>query len=137
MIDNIMKCQKSSIRYLYWLYLFSSGDHHFCTTLAPECTCTSIHSTGSFPSGLLLLKNLQNFFQPFSHTVHHEASINCTFFRILAYCVGGKVHGRVSSQNLINYLPECIGTLPPILDSCTIKGLQFLLAFLRISFLGH
>ena len=40
MIVNIMKCQKSSIRDLYWLYLFSRGNHHFYNALAPECACT-------------------------------------------------------------------------------------------------
>ena len=38
MIVNIMKRRnKSSIRDLYWLYPFSSGDSHFCNAIAPEC----------------------------------------------------------------------------------------------------
>ena len=33
---NIMKCQKGSIRDLYWLYLSGSGNCHFCNSLATE-----------------------------------------------------------------------------------------------------
>ena len=33
-----MKCQKSLIRDLYWLYLGQAADRHFCSTPVPECT---------------------------------------------------------------------------------------------------
>ena len=37
MIANIMKCPKSSIRDLHWLYLVRTTHCHFCNALAPEC----------------------------------------------------------------------------------------------------